>query len=151
MTQCRSLCQDARGAGSFLEAMLAMMVICCAFGLLAAHLPQLISASGPGGLERDAEALQDQALTALVDAEGVVRHIHLLEIDLEQMHLRSAIGCRIDILPVCCQGETMATQTVLSWGILPERLEMCLVLSVPISLEVGGGKVMAAEMLVMVW
>lgn len=151
MTQWRSLYQDARGTGSFLEAMLAMMVICCALGLLAAQLPRLLPTSCPGGLEDDADELRDRALAALVDAEGVVHQRLLLEMDWGQIHLDSAIGCRVDIRPICCQGETMAMQTVLSWGILPDRLEMCVVLSEPISLMVGGGKVMAAEMLVMVW
>ena len=146
------LSSDREATGSFLEAMLAMMVISCAMCLLTAHLPGLLEQEDPQrGLRSDAENAMASILDELKDERGTVRERDLQKAEGRDIRLLSGQCCKVEVHILAVGSQGGERREIHRSGQMVEALADCLVLTEPIALEGDGGRVRAALLVVMVW
>jgi hypothetical protein len=143
---------DREATGSFLEAMLAMMVITCAVCLLTAYLPGFIGQEDPlQGLRHDAENVLTTVIEELENEAGVVQERDLQRVESLDIRLSSGQGCKVEVLVLAAGNEGEEVTELHRSGQVVEAMDSCMVLTEPIGLEGEGGRVRAALLVVMVW
>jgi hypothetical protein len=146
------LAMDRSGVGSFLEAMLAMMVISSALCLLMVQLPLLAPVADPAeALMAEANDLLERTLRLLEGPDGLVREAQLASFEPKELSLARAQGCKVEVRPMCVDGPGPPTRLLHLSGPVPDRLDSCAAVDAPISLDLGGGRVQAAVLSVVVW
>ncbi|MEM0449512.1 MAG: hypothetical protein QW520_06815 [Methanomassiliicoccales archaeon] len=151
MKKWRKFHNDFCGIGSFIETLIALVIVISAVSILASQLPLLFNFNSEDELESDANTILQKSLSMMMNEKGLLKPEQLEKKEITAINLLVADGFKIDIIPICCQGEMIEPWTVFSSDSIPKSLERCVILRSPVAIEAGYGKVIAAEMVVIVW